>query len=136
MQPILSAATVAASVARAENPLAVRRTAARRRLDRSCAISRRSLRISRHPPPPGHHGPRLRGRTPAPQPGTFANPDTRSPARFLVWLLGQQRLVLFVSSLTAVLEWLPGAVGPYVVGRIVDEGITAARPRPGRRARR
>ncbi len=76
-------------------------------------------------PTPGHHGPQLRGRTPAPRPGTFANPDTRSPARFLVWLLAQQRLVLFVSAMTAVLEWVPGAIGPYVIGRIVDEGITA-----------
>ena len=55
----------------------------------------------------------------------FANPDTRSPARFLGWLLAQQRLVLFVSALTAVLEWVPGAIGPYLIGRIVDEGITA-----------
>ena len=57
--------------------------------------------------------------------GVFADPDTRSPARFLRWLLAQQRPILFASALTAVLEWLPGAVGPYVVGLIVDQGITA-----------
>src|ERR687894_570326 len=56
--------------------------------------------------------------------GVFADPDTRSPGRFLLWLLGQQRPILFWSAVTAVLEWLPGAVGPYLIGRIVDEGIT------------
>ena len=25
--------------------------------------------------------------------------------------------------MTAVLEWLPGAIGPYVIGQIVDQGI-------------
>src|SRR5918997_5587189 len=69
-------------------------------------------------------GPKRRGRTRTPR-GTFADPDTRSPARFLGWLLAQQRLGLFVSAVTAVLEWVPGAIGPYVIGRIVDEGITA-----------
>ena len=57
--------------------------------------------------------------------GVFADPDTRSPARFLRWLLAQQRPILFWSAVTAVLEWLPGALGPYVIGRIVDEGIIA-----------
>ena len=28
-----------------------------------------------------------------------------------------------LSSLIAVIEWLPGSVGPYIVGKIVDEGI-------------
>ena len=75
----------------------------------------------------GHQGPPPRGRTRARsgRRGTFADPDTRSPARFLGWLLAQQRLVLFVSAVTAVLEWVPGAIGPYVIGRIVDEGIIA-----------
>ena len=31
--------------------------------------------------------------------------------------------VLLLSSLISVLEWLPGSVGPYLVGKIVDEGI-------------
>src|SRR5215210_3509654 len=65
---------------------------------------------------------RRSGRAPR---GVFADPDTRSPARFLFWLLGQQRPILFWSAVTAVLEWLPGALGPYFIGRIVDEGITA-----------
>ncbi|HLL62015.1 MAG TPA: ABC transporter ATP-binding protein [Propionibacteriaceae bacterium] len=64
-------------------------------------------------------------RTRAPRRGVFADPDTRSPARFLSWLLGQQWPVILVSAVTAVLEWVPGAIGPYLIGRIVDEGITA-----------
>ncbi|HEX8509140.1 MAG TPA: ABC transporter transmembrane domain-containing protein, partial [Propionibacteriaceae bacterium] len=53
----------------------------------------------------------------------FTAPDTRSASRFLCWLLWQQGPLLLVSALTAILEWLPGSVGPYVIGRIVDEGI-------------
>ena len=56
-------------------------------------------------------------------PATFLDPDTRSPHRFLRWLFGQQWPVLALSSLAGVFEWLPGALGPYVVGRAVDEGI-------------
>ena len=53
----------------------------------------------------------------------FIQPDTRSAIRFLVWLLWQQLPLLLLSSLISVLEWLPGSVGPYLVGKIVDEGI-------------
>ena len=53
----------------------------------------------------------------------FRNPDTRSPARFLGWLMWQQLPVLVLSSLISVIEWLPGSVGPYIVGKIVDNGI-------------
>ena len=70
-------------------------------------------------------GLRTRGASGRARRGVFADPDTRSPARFLRWLLAQQRPVLFVSAVTAVLEWLPGAFGPYLIGRIVDEGIVA-----------
>lgn len=52
-------------------------------------------------------------------------PDTRSPARFLLWLLGRQRDVLLAVLGTGALVFLPGALGPYLVGRAVDEGITA-----------
>ncbi len=53
----------------------------------------------------------------------FSNPDTRSGTRFLGWLLWQQMPLLLLSSLISVIEWLPGSVGPYLVGKIVDEGI-------------
>jgi ABC-type multidrug transport system fused ATPase/permease subunit len=53
----------------------------------------------------------------------FTQPNTRSGVRFLGWLLWQQLPLLLLSSLISVLEWLPGSVGPYLVGKIVDEGI-------------
>ena len=53
----------------------------------------------------------------------FSEPNTRSGVRFLGWLLWQQLPVLLLSSLISVIEWLPGSVGPYLVGKIVDEGI-------------
>ena len=55
----------------------------------------------------------------------FTNPDSRSATRFLGWLMWQQLPVLVLSSLISVIEWLPGSVGPYIVGKIVDEGIVA-----------
>ena len=53
----------------------------------------------------------------------FSDPDTRSPSRFLGWLLWQQASRLALGSLVAVLEFLPGSMGPFLVGRIVDDGI-------------
>jgi ABC-type multidrug transport system fused ATPase/permease subunit len=53
----------------------------------------------------------------------FRNIDTRSASRFLGWLMWQQLPALVLSSLIAVVEWLPGSVGPYIVGKIVDDGI-------------
>ncbi len=53
----------------------------------------------------------------------FSSPETRSGVRFLGWLLWQQLPLLLLSSLLSVIEWLPGSVGPYLVGKIVDEGI-------------
>ncbi|WP_290370706.1 ABC transporter ATP-binding protein [Ruania suaedae] len=54
-----------------------------------------------------------------------AFPDTRSPARFLFWLLGKQAYAMVGMFVTGMLVFLPGAAGPYFVGRAVDEGITA-----------
>ena len=54
---------------------------------------------------------------------SFAHPDTRSPRRYLFWMLRQQRGVLILGSLIGVVEWLPGSLGPYLVGQIVDQGI-------------
>jgi ABC-type multidrug transport system fused ATPase/permease subunit len=53
----------------------------------------------------------------------FADPTTRSGPRFLGWLMWQQLPALVLTSLISVIEWLPGSVGPYIVGKIVDEGI-------------
>ncbi len=53
----------------------------------------------------------------------FGHPDTRSPSRFLIWTLSQQPGPLLLCAGTSVLEWLPGALGPWVVGRVIDVGI-------------
>src|SRR6185312_6578745 len=53
----------------------------------------------------------------------FANPDTRSASRYLWWLLRQQWALLVLLSILAMLQWLPGAVGPYLVGQIIDQAI-------------
>ena len=52
-----------------------------------------------------------------------SDPDTRSPAAFLRWLLRQQWKVIALSSLTGLLWLLPLTFGPYIFGRAVDEGI-------------
>ncbi|UFU06346.1 ABC transporter ATP-binding protein [Ruania halotolerans] len=52
-------------------------------------------------------------------------PDTRSPSRFLLWLLRRQAYAMVGMFLTGILVFLPGAAGPYFVGRAVDEGIVA-----------
>jgi ABC-type multidrug transport system fused ATPase/permease subunit len=62
----------------------------------------------------------VRGRLPR---RDFTDPETRGGARFLGWLLWQQLPALALTSLISVIEWLPGSVGPYIVGKIVDEGI-------------
>ena len=54
----------------------------------------------------------------------FRDPDTRSPGRFIAWLMWQQAPLLIVSSMVGVFEWLPGSVGPYLVGKVIDDGIT------------
>jgi ABC-type multidrug transport system fused ATPase/permease subunit len=64
----------------------------------------------------------LPGETPTPA------PDLRSPARFLLWLLRQQAGVVAGAALVGALWQLPLAVGPWIVGRAVDEGILAGSP--------
>lgn len=53
----------------------------------------------------------------------FVAPDLRSPVRFLIWMLIQQWPTLLLACLLSVVEWLPGSIGPYLVGQIVDRGI-------------
>ena len=52
-----------------------------------------------------------------------APPDTRTPAAFLRWLLGQQTGVIVWSSVTCLLWFMPGTLGPWIFGRAVDDGI-------------
>src|SRR4051794_20895866 len=59
----------------------------------------------------------LPGETPTPA------PDLRSPAWFLWWQLRQQRSVVASATLVGVLWQLPLTVGPWIVGRAIDQGI-------------
>ncbi|HEY9293745.1 MAG TPA: ABC transporter ATP-binding protein [Microlunatus sp.] len=57
--------------------------------------------------------------------GSDGQPDTRSPVRFLFWLLRQQWDVVLAGAGVSVLWMMPGTLGPYLIGRAVDDGITA-----------
>ena len=59
-------------------------------------------------------------RLPLPDPGT---PDTRSTARFFLWLVNGQRRTLAVGAAFGVLWMLSQAVMPLVVGRALDRGV-------------
>jgi ABC-type multidrug transport system fused ATPase/permease subunit len=52
-------------------------------------------------------------------------PDTRSPGAFLRWHLGQQPGVIVAATLVGFLWQLPLTLGPWLVGKAVDEGILA-----------
>ncbi len=54
-----------------------------------------------------------------------AEPDLRSPARFLLWQLHRQRGLVMVATAAGVLWQLPLTLGPWLVGRAVDQGILA-----------
>ena len=53
------------------------------------------------------------------------DPDTRSPAAFLRWMLRQQWQVIALSTLSCLMWLLPLTFGPYIFGRAVDQGILA-----------
>ncbi len=55
-------------------------------------------------------------------------PDTRSPGRFLLWILRQQSGLVTVGVGFGVLWQLPLIVGPWVFGRAIDAGIVGADP--------
>ncbi|MFT3971600.1 MAG: ABC transporter ATP-binding protein [Micropruina sp.] len=52
-----------------------------------------------------------------------ARPDTRSPARFLLWTLRVQSDVLIALSIAGLAWFLPSALSPYLLGRTIDAGI-------------
>ncbi len=68
-------------------------------------------------PPPVSVFTRFPGETPTPE------PDVRSPSRFLIGQMRQQRTVIATATLVGVLWQLPMTVGPWLVGRAVDRGI-------------
>lgn len=63
--------------------------------------------------------------TGGPDEGPLEVPDTRSPVAFLRWKMGRQRGVILASTCMGMLWQLPLVVGPWLVGRAVDEGILA-----------
>jgi len=58
-----------------------------------------------------------------PDRATPGDPDTRSPGAFLRWHLRQQSGVILAASLVGILWQLPLTVGPWLVGKAVDQGI-------------
>ena len=52
-----------------------------------------------------------------------AEPDTRSPWRLLAWMLGRQPGVIALSLACGLFWYLPQAIGPYIFGRAIDDGI-------------
>jgi ABC-type multidrug transport system fused ATPase/permease subunit len=56
-------------------------------------------------------------------PAQTSRPDTRSPARFLAWLLRVQWDVVAAMSVASVFWFLPGALSPLLLGKAIDSGI-------------
>ena len=52
-----------------------------------------------------------------------AAPDTRTPMRFLLWILRMQWPVIMTTAALGMLWQLPPMVGPWIFGRAIDEGI-------------
>src|SRR5919199_1017585 len=52
-----------------------------------------------------------------------AAPDLTSPGRFLLWQMRQRPEVVAAATAVGVLWQLPLMVGPWLVGRAVDQGI-------------
>ena len=52
-------------------------------------------------------------------------PDTRSPLRFLWWMVRANGVLFWVGLLVALLWMVPQTVGPWIVGRAIDTGIVA-----------
>src|SRR3989337_3055621 len=52
-------------------------------------------------------------------------PDTRSPARFLLWIGRHQLSTLALGMTFGVIWMLAQALLPYVLGRAVDDGLDA-----------
>jgi len=64
-----------------------------------------------------------------PEDGELAtHPDTRSPWAFLRWHLGQQPAVIAAATFVGFLWQLPLTLGPWMVGKAVDEGILGGSP--------
>jgi ABC-type multidrug transport system fused ATPase/permease subunit len=65
---------------------------------------------------------------PSPDGTPSSDPDTRGPVAFLRWHLRQQRGVLAAGICVGLLWQAPLVLGPWLVGRAVDDGILAGSP--------
>lgn len=61
-------------------------------------------------------------------PAETSRPDTRSPARFLLWMLRVQADVLAALAVTGTLWFLPSALSPFLLGRAIDTGVLKGDP--------
>ena len=52
-----------------------------------------------------------------------SRPDTRSPTRFLVWLLRVQADVVAAMAVAGLFWFLPGALSPLLLGKAIDVGV-------------
>ena len=56
-------------------------------------------------------------------PAQTSRPDTRSPTRFLVWLLRVQADVVAAMAVAGLFWFLPGALSPLLLGKAIDVGV-------------
>jgi len=56
-------------------------------------------------------------------PAETSRPDTRSPSRFLFWLLRVQSDVVWAMAVAGLLWFLPSATSPLLLGKAIDDGI-------------
>jgi ABC-type multidrug transport system fused ATPase/permease subunit len=56
-------------------------------------------------------------------PAETSRPDTRSPSRFLFWLLRVQWDVVVAMAVAGLLWFMPGALSPLLLGKAIDDGI-------------
>lgn len=56
--------------------------------------------------------------------GSSNDPVTTSAPAFLRWLIGQERGYLALNTLFALGWFLPGALSPYLLGNVIDLGLT------------
>lgn len=52
-------------------------------------------------------------------------PDTRSAPRFLWWLMWRSKGLLLITTLFAILWWVPNALSPWFLGRTLDAGVAS-----------
>ncbi len=50
-------------------------------------------------------------------------PDTRSPAAFLRWVIASQRHMVALTTFFGLVWFLPSAISPYLLGRAIDDGV-------------